>query len=73
MDVFVKNGVSMSSSLANTIDFSQHSQYFDYVLTELPDNFRWQSEFSPKYYLDPFPFSEIQKGYGLIQNPGWEL
>jgi uncharacterized membrane protein len=43
------------------------------VETELADGIRWQSEFSPKYYLDPIPFNEIQKGYGLIQNPGWEL
>lgn len=34
----------------------------------------WQKEsgFSPKWYLSAFPTSEIDKGYGLIQNPGWD-
>lgn len=32
----------------------------------------WQKEFSPKNYLSAFPSDEINKGYGLIQNPGWE-
>ena len=27
--------------------------------------------FSPKWYLSAFPPSEINKGYGLVQNPGW--
>lgn len=34
----------------------------------------WQKTggFSPKNYLSAFPADEIGKGYGLIQNPGWE-
>lgn len=72
MDVYVKEGVSMSTAIIRDIELSEHDQYFDYEVTELTDGFRWQSEFSPKYYLDPLPFNEIQKGYGLIQNPGWE-
>ena len=24
-----------------------------------------------KWLLMPFPLSEINKGYGLVQNPGW--
>lgn len=34
----------------------------------------WQKEngFSPKNYLSAFPSDEVNKGYGLIQNPGWE-
>lgn len=31
----------------------------------------WAVSFSPKWYLMPFPKTEVQKGYGLIQNPGW--
>lgn len=26
---------------------------------------------SPKWYLSAFPSNEINKSYGLIQNPGW--
>jgi len=80
-DVFTSKDIAMDINLKvpkegfdiTKVDFSQHSEYFEYVETELPDAIRWQSEFSPKYYLDPLPFNEIQKGYGLIQNPGWEL
>ncbi|MDD2284889.1 MAG: RagB/SusD family nutrient uptake outer membrane protein [Paludibacter sp.] len=34
----------------------------------------WQKagEFSPKWYLSAFPPREVNKGYGLVQNPGWE-
>lgn len=34
----------------------------------------WWNEcgFSPKWYLSAFPTDEVNKGYGLIQNPGWE-
>ena len=31
----------------------------------------WKHKFSPKWFLSAFPTSEINKGYGLIQNPGW--
>lgn len=31
----------------------------------------WRNEFSPKWYLSAFPSNEINKGYGLLQNPGW--
>lgn len=32
----------------------------------------WKSNFSPKWYMSALPSNEINKGYGLIQNPGWE-
>lgn len=34
----------------------------------------WQKAggFSSKWYLSAFPPSEVNKGYGLVQNPGWE-
>jgi len=31
----------------------------------------WQRNFSAKYYLSAFPINEINKDYGLVQNPGW--
>jgi hypothetical protein len=31
----------------------------------------WQKNWSPKWYLSPFPQDEINKNYGLVQNPGW--
>lgn len=31
----------------------------------------WWTSFDSKWYLSAFPVSEINKGYGLTQNPGW--
>ncbi|MCM1177526.1 MAG: RagB/SusD family nutrient uptake outer membrane protein [Clostridium sp.] len=31
----------------------------------------WAREFSPKWYMSAFPSNELNKGYGLVQNPGW--
>lgn len=31
----------------------------------------WWSGFDTKWYLSAFPPTEINKGYGLVQNPGW--
>lgn len=31
----------------------------------------WQKNFSPKWHMSAFPSNEINKGYGLLQNPGW--
>jgi len=50
---------------------------FEYVRFPLKSNVRalWgKSEDDPevkKYLMSPFPLNEINKGYGLVQNPGW--
>lgn len=31
----------------------------------------WWNGFDSKWYLSAFPVVEINKGYGLVQNPGW--
>ena len=31
----------------------------------------WKNNFSPKWYLSALPSNEVNKGYGLVQNPGW--
>lgn len=31
----------------------------------------WWDGFDKKWFLEPFPTTEINKNYGLIQNPGW--
>lgn len=43
---------------------------FTYQLFELPGR-AWQRSWSPKWYLSAFPPTEVNKGYGLVQNPGW--
>lgn len=32
----------------------------------------WSGGFSSIWYLSAFPSNEVNKGYGLVQNPGWE-
>jgi hypothetical protein len=45
---------------------------FTYTYPEITKNPRyWKTNFSPKWYLSAFPSFEVNKGYGLIQNPGW--
>jgi len=80
-DVFKAKDIRMNITLKvpketfnfMNVGYDQHDQYFTYEIVEEPNMFKWATEFSPKYYLDPIPFSELQKNYGLIQNPGWEL
>lgn len=55
-----------------------HYVNFDYEIVEGPAavvNQRvWVKEgnWDDKYYLTPIPLDEINKKYGLVQNPGWE-
>lgn len=47
---------------------------FSYEKFELNNQarFLWkEGNFSPKWYLTAFPPSEVNKNYGLTQNPGW--
>lgn len=65
---------NFSNFFQNEVELDEHSIFFNYEITELEiGTFRWATDFSPKYYLEPMPFKEIQKDYGLIQNPGWEF
>ena len=46
---------------------------FKYVKDPIdkPTRYWWTAGFDPKWYLSPFPATEVNKGYGLVQNPGW--
>lgn len=43
---------------------------FKYEKWQLAERY-WKNNWSPKWYLSAFPPNEINKGYGLVQNPGW--
>lgn len=43
---------------------------FIYEKVDLPLRL-WTKQFSRKWYLSAFPATEVNKGYGLVQNPGW--
>lgn len=44
---------------------------YERVLINNPKRVWWTEGFDSKWYLSPFPLSELNKGYGLVQNPGW--
>lgn len=55
-----------------------HYVEFDYEVVSGPKAVKaqrlWVQEgiWDDKYYLTPIPLDEINKKYGLVQNPGWE-
>lgn len=55
---------------SNKIDQPTDFEYEKFELKN-PVRYWWNYGFNAKWYLSPFPQNEINKGYGLIQNPGW--
>ena len=47
-----------------------HFDYEKFVLNNVRRTW-WDYGFDSKWYLSPFPQTEVNKGYGLVQNPGW--
>ncbi|MDR0939010.1 MAG: RagB/SusD family nutrient uptake outer membrane protein [Mediterranea sp.] len=47
-----------------------HFAYEKFQIHNIPRRW-WSYGFDPKWYLSPFPQAEINKAYGLVQNPGW--
>ncbi|MCL3781145.1 RagB/SusD family nutrient uptake outer membrane protein [Prolixibacteraceae bacterium JC049] len=43
---------------------------FEYSTYSLPGRY-WEENWDSKWYLSAFPSSEVDKNYGLTQNPGW--
>lgn len=41
-----------------------------YEIIDLPSRF-WKDNWDTKWYLAAFPPTEVNKEYGLVQNPGW--
>jgi len=52
------------------IDSSKPTGYRYELFTITPSRV-WKNDWSAKWYLSAFPINEINKNYGLIQNPGW--
>lgn len=50
---------------------TQEYKFEVFDLTKYPRVW-WTGGFDAKWCLSAFPSKEINKGYGLIQNPGWE-
>ncbi len=52
------------------IDASKPTGYRYEVFTIAPER-HWKTNWSPKWYLSAFPKVDLEKDYGIIQNPGW--
>ncbi|EOS11598.1 RagB/SusD family nutrient uptake outer membrane protein [Phocaeicola sartorii] len=61
-----------SGTSGNKDEFPNNPLAFRYEVFTLSNSARsWWNNFSPKWYLSAFPPSEVNKDYGLTQNPGW--
>lgn len=61
-----------SGTDGNASTYPNKPSSFRYTTFTLGNSSRsWWSNFSTKWYLSAFPPSEVNKGYGLTQNPGW--
>lgn len=52
------------------IDPSNPTGFTYKVFTVTPERV-WKTNWNPKWYLSAFPVNEVNKNYGLVQNPGW--
>ncbi len=53
------------------IPYPTKFEYEIYEMNKPAVRYWWREGFDPKWYLSPFPATEVNKGYGLVQNPGW--
>jgi hypothetical protein len=44
---------------------------YEVMNVTMPTRTWWKNTFDTKWYLAPIPAVEINKGYGMTQNPGW--
>ena len=52
-------------------DIDPYASKFNYSNPKKEDDRYWKNHWDTKWYLSAFPTNEINKGYGLVQNPGW--
>ena len=60
-----------SGSTGNSSTYPKPTQFTYEAFPVVNPSRAWWSNFSPKWYLSAFPPSEVNKNYGLTQNPGW--
>lgn len=64
---------SFNKNLPETDPNFYEPSHFDYERFQITTGARawWSEGFDPKWYLQPFPITEVNKNYGLVQNAGW--
>ena len=63
--------ISGGQSTPNGEWISYDNMKFNYSDPEEMQPRVWAENFSPKWYFSALPPKEINKAYGLVQNPGW--
>lgn len=53
------------------VDSPNTPSQFTFEYFELPITRAWASDWNTKWYLAPIPSVELDKDYGMTQNPGW--
>ncbi|WP_461641991.1 RagB/SusD family nutrient uptake outer membrane protein [Labilibaculum euxinus] len=70
--IYRADGIEDSWSDKSSDTRGDRPSEFTYEVFELTNATRsWWTSFSPKWYLSAFPPEEVNKDYGLTQNPGW--
>ena len=64
---------SLNKKLPETDPNFYEPSHFDFERFQITTSARawWSDGFDPKWYLQPFPVTEVNKNYGLVQNAGW--
>lgn len=52
-------------------DIDAYASTFVYSAPKAEATRYWAKHWDTKWYLSAFPTNEVNKGYGLVQNPGW--
>lgn len=68
-----KNEAAFKADIQGVNIFKDSSKTggYRYEIFTISPNRVWKDQWSPKWYLSAFPTNEIDKNYGLVQNPGW--
>lgn len=67
VDEFRKELYGLQST---ALDNPKQPTKFSYRKYRLQDRL-WKEHWDSKWYLSPIPFEEVNKEYGMTQNPGW--
>lgn len=70
-DVFQKPILRLKSTLATYGETAAEPLTYTFEEISTPARSWATGTFDTKWYLAPIPADEINKGYGLVQNPGW--
>jgi len=66
-----RNDIWKTTAHLSGLKITKVGSNFTYAKIATPDPRVSYENFNPRLYLQPIPVAEINKKYGLVQNPGW--